>query len=65
MYDNFEDGTTGSYTLGSSTDASLKMDGKYCPAGSCIRLEDDTGVKSSFYTSDTFNVAGQDQLEID
>jgi hypothetical protein len=65
FYDNFEDGTAGSYTLGSSTDANLKIKSEHCPAGSCIRLEDGRGIKSSFFTSGTFNASGQDRIEID
>jgi hypothetical protein len=65
MYDNFEVETLGNYTLGSTTDAELKVGSAYCLSGSCIRIQDDRGIESSFFTTNSFDASGQDRLEID
>lgn len=63
MFDDFSDGTTGSYTLGSDTDADLKIDHKHCWEDNCIRLQDDSGIKSAFY-SDSFDASRQDRIVV-
>jgi poly-gamma-glutamate capsule biosynthesis protein CapA/YwtB (metallophosphatase superfamily) len=66
QYDNFEPETLGNYTLGSANDADLKSPGHpHCVAGSCIRLQDDNGIDSSFFTTQPFDASGYDRLEID
>ncbi|MFT5694823.1 MAG: poly-gamma-glutamate capsule biosynthesis protein CapA/YwtB (metallophosphatase superfamily) [Myxococcota bacterium] len=66
QYDNFEPETLGNYTLGSTSDADLKSAGhQHCVAGSCIRLQDDNGIESSFFTTNGFDASGYDRLEID
>lgn len=66
QYDNFEPETSGNYTLGSTSDADVKSPGHpHCVAGSCIRLQDDNGIESSFFTTNPFDASGYDRLEID
>jgi hypothetical protein len=65
MYDDFEPGTLGNYTLGSTTDAELKVDFENCISGSCIRIQDGQGIESSFFTTNSFNASGQDRIEVD
>jgi len=65
MYDDFEPGTLGNYTLGSTADGELKTGNSYCRYESCIRLQDDNGIESAFYTTNPFDASGQDRIEVE
>jgi len=63
--DDFESGW-GSYTAGGADARLSATDSRYAHGGTyCVRIRDDSGAASSFYTTGDLDLGGYSQLEVD